>query len=242
LARIEDDLSDQAHSKVESAHETWQQRWAASMSGRLEELRSQVRRFPAERVSAACGAELVPHGLRFLYWGSPIRMSWPGLEPFDDRKGQACSLFDTLLLLYYLKCSDGTPLSDQWIGFREFPGGAFYHQAFQGYSGDRLAKEFASSAAAFKDSALSLGGFQLTALSEFAYAFSPLPRLRLAAILWPGDEEFPGRGAILFDASGLHYMVLDGLAVLGARLVDKLVKARNVQANSTSSLGRSENP
>jgi hypothetical protein len=47
----------------------------------------------------------------------------------------------------------------------------------------------------------------------------------MAALFWPGDDEFPSRGFILFDAASLQYMVLDGLAILGARLVGKLEKS-----------------
>ena len=44
------------------------------------------------------------------------------------------------MILYYLSYADGTPLADRWIGYRELPDGTFYSQAFQGYSGDRLAR------------------------------------------------------------------------------------------------------
>jgi hypothetical protein len=115
-------------------------------------------------------------------------------------------------------------LDYRWVSLRELPGGAFYHQAFQGYSGDRMAKFFSEEPGNFQRAAQSLHGIQLTGLGEYAYAFQPLPRLRLAAIFWPGDEEFAARGSILFDAASIHYMVLDGLTVLGSHLVSKLTK------------------
>ena len=108
----------------------------------------------------------------------------------------------------------------------ELPGGAFYHQAFQGYTGDLLAKVFGSELDNFHSAAKALKGSRLSGLNQTAYAFQPLPRIRMAAIIWPGDDEFPSTGAILFDATSLHYMVLDGLAILGSRLVAKLIKAR----------------
>ncbi|OGN89309.1 MAG: hypothetical protein A2Y88_04885 [Chloroflexi bacterium RBG_13_48_10] len=60
-----------------------------------------------------------------------------------------------------------------------------------------------------------------------AYAFLPLPRIRLASILYPGDDEFPARASVLFDAASSHYMTTDGLALLGAGLVGRLIKAGN---------------
>jgi hypothetical protein len=64
----------------------------------------------------------------------------------------------------------------------------------------------------------------LSALGH-AYAFDPLPRIRLAAVLWPGDDELPARGAVLFDASASHYMTTDGLALLGGGLAGRMEKA-----------------
>jgi hypothetical protein len=53
-----------------------------------------------------------------------------------------------------------------------------------------------------------------------------LPRIQLAAILWPGDEEFPARASVLFDGAASHYMTIDGLALLGAGLARRLEKNR----------------
>ena len=49
-------------------------------------------------------------------------------------------------------------------------------------------------------------------------------RLPLAAALWPGDEDLPGRAAILFDASASHYLTTDGLALLGSGLASRLLR------------------
>jgi hypothetical protein len=73
--------------------------------------------------------------------------------------------------------------------------------------------------------AQSLGGIHLTGLPGVAYAFLPLPRIRLASILYPGDEEFPARASVLFDAAASHYMTTDGLALLGSGLVGRLIRA-----------------
>lgn len=129
------------------------------------------------------------------------------------------------MILYYLDTADGTSLSDRWIGFRELPDGAFYNQAFQGYSGDPLAKRFGENLGEFERAAVALEGTKLPDLTPYAYAFKPLPRLRLASALWPGDEEFPARASILFDAACSHAMTTDGLALLGSGLTRRLIRA-----------------
>jgi hypothetical protein len=204
---------------VEDARE----RWEESMLRQVEALRASIRQEPPERAAARAGAAYEGGGLRLTYWGKPVRVGWPQLETIWEETGAPCAVFDTAMLLYYLKSADGAPPADRWIGFRELPDGAFYSQAYQRYSGDRLARAFGDDPEGFHTAALSLEGERLTALGH-AYAFQALPRLRLAAVLWPGDEEFPARGAILFDASASHYMTTDGLALLGGGLAGRLEK------------------
>jgi hypothetical protein len=225
LTRPDEDPSTDRHSQeAEQARADWQRRWEDGMLRQMDTVRSAVLQDTPQNLAFRCGGQPTSQGVQLRYWGQPVLISWPSLEALDLRSGQPFSLFDRLLLLYYLRAADGVPLEDRWVSFRELPGGAFYNQAFQGYSGDRMAKYFSPDPASFGQSARSLGGIHLTALGEYAYAFEPLPRLRLAGIFWPGDDEFPSRGMVLFDSSSLHYMVLDGLAILGARLVSKLEK------------------
>jgi hypothetical protein len=128
------------------------------------------------------------------------------------------------MLLYYLVTADGAALADRWIGYRELPDGAFYANAFQGYSGNRLAHIFGERPQAYIAAAQALDGLSLPGLPGLAYAFQPLPRVRLATVLYPGDDEFPARGIVLFDAAASHYLPTDGLALLGSGIVSRLAK------------------
>ena len=211
-----------ADEPIAQAHRVWQE----SMLRQVEVLRKAIREDPPEQVAARSGAAYAAGCLRLSYWGQPVELTWPELVAQDPNTGEPYSTFDTAMLLYYLRTADGAPLADRWISFRELPDGTFYHRAFQGYSGDRLAHAFGPEPSAFHAAARALNGLQLPALAESAYAFTPLPRVRLAAVLWPGDEELPSRGVVLFDAAASHYLPTDGLAVLGAGLVRRLEKQK----------------
>lgn len=203
-----------------------QGQWESSMKRQLDTLRASIQQDAVEPLAMRCGGRTEGDKLILKYWQHEVSISWPELGAYDETDSKKLSLFDTTLVLYYLKTADNTPMADRWVSFRELPGGAFYHQAFQGYSGDRMARIFEHNLDRYCLAAKSLDGVRLTGISDYVYAFKPLPRLRLATILWPGDDEFPGRGSILFDAAAIHYMVLDGLAILGSRLVSKLEKAQ----------------
>jgi hypothetical protein len=204
------------------------QNWEASMERRLESLKEDLHLREPRRIAYDCGISWEEGQFKLRFWHQAVVLNWPALGA-EHAAGEPCSTFDTAMLLYYLNAGDGSPMADRWISFRELPGGAFYNQAFQGYSGDRLARSFSERPDALAGAAVKLGGWRLPMLSEYAFAFQPLPRIRLASVLWPGDEDFPTRAAVLFDAASSHYMITDGLALLGSGLTGRLIKARDAQ-------------
>jgi hypothetical protein len=205
---------------IEKAHQAWQE----SMLKQLDVLRADIMSMHPGRLAANCGGTLKNQQIQLIYWGQAVRISLPGLKAWKQADGSECSVYDTGVLLYYLHQADGTPIAERWIGYRELPGGSFYAQAFQGYSGDQLARTFGETPQAYFQAAGKLDGLQLADLPGLAFAYLPLPRIRLGAILYPGDEEFPASASVLFDASASHYMTTDGLALLGAGLVGRLIK------------------
>jgi hypothetical protein len=207
---------------IEKAHLAWQE----SMLRQLDVLRAEIQAVQPGRLAVNCGASLQDQQIHLTYWGQPVAISLPDLRTRLLADGSECSVYDAGMLLYYLRQADGTPMADRWIGYRELPGGSFYSQAFQGYSGDRLARAYGSDPEAYSNAAHALDAISLPDLPGIAFAFLPLPRIRLASILYPGDDEFPARASVLFDAAAGHYMTTDGLALLGAGLVGRLLKVK----------------
>lgn len=208
------------HEKIERAHQSWEQ----SMIRRIDELRSSLRERNLAYLTALVGGQLDDSGLKFRYWLEEVLIRWPEIEALSAGTGDALSTFDQAMLMYYLETADGAPLADRWIGFRELPDGAFYNQAFESYSGRPIAERFGDQPEQLAEAAEKLKGNHLPALAPQAYAFRPLPRIRVAVALWPGDEEFSSRASVLFDAASSHYMTTDGLALLGAGLARRLIR------------------
>jgi len=194
------------------------------MSQRLQELRARLQSDDPILLAARAGAKWSVGRMQLAYWGQEHAVSWPALEAVRLAGGHPCGTFDTAMLLYYLATADGTPPVGRWIGFRELPDGSFYNQAFQGYSGEPLARAFSSRPEGLEGAAQEMGGSRLVGIAPFAWCFLPLPRLPLAAALWPGDDELAGRAAVLFDASASHYLPTDGLALLGSGLTGRLLR------------------
>lgn len=196
--------------------------WEASMLAQLDTLRTSLRLEPASRIANRCGAALREPGLELTYWGETVMVELPTLVPRNP-DGIARSTFDSAMVLYYLSGADGETPTGRWIGFRELPGGGFYHQAFQGYTGDRICRAFEAKPEALGRSATAIGGWPASGPGDYAYAFQPLPLVRLAAVLWPGDEEIPSRAAVIFDETASHHLPTDALALLGSGLTRRLL-------------------
>jgi hypothetical protein len=208
--------------------------WEASMLQALDRLRPDIQGRSPSHLAALSGSAWLDDRLCLAYWARPVALEWPALRATWTDTGQILPTFDQAMLLYYLNTADGTPPAGRWIGYRELPGGLFYHQAFQGYTGDRLARAFGAAPLAFERAAHGLGAEPVPGVGAWAFAVDPLPAIRLAAILWPGDEEFPARASILFDAAAPHYLPTDGLALLGAGLTSRLLKAGSLPASASA--------
>lgn len=210
-------MSDLIEQRLRNAREAWDQ----SLRRPILDLRRSLQEKGAERVAHQAGAELQGGQVQLTHFGARFVLELPDYAPPE---GTEIPTATQALLLYYLVTADGAPLSERWVGFRELPGGSFYHEAFQGYAGNRLAAFFGMTLPAFELACRTLGG-ERSSFAETAFRFQAFPRFPLLAVVWAGDEEFAPRGAILFDSTACHYLPLDACAIVGSSLVQRLIRA-----------------
>ena len=156
-------------------------------------------------------------------WDRKIVLTFPDFVAQDEQTLDELGASSQALLLYYFVTCDGTPASGQWISFSEVPDGRFYNQAYQGYSGGRLAQVFKNDLEAFCQVAENLGGKRVYLLGDAGYEFQVLPLVSLLVVTWQGDEEFHSTYQILFDAAISHHLPTDACAILGSNLTHRLV-------------------
>ena len=158
------------------------------------------------------------------FWEKDYIVGYPEISVEEAETGQEPPIAIRILILHYLIKADGTPLADSWVAFRELPDGRVYDAAFRRRANLRLAQTFGSDLDGFVAAAKSLGGTRLT-YGDASFLFPMFPRLRLAAVLYLADEEFPASANVLFDAAASHYLPTEDLAVLGGMLAGRLIKA-----------------
>jgi len=158
------------------------------------------------------------------FWGKDYIVRYPEISVEELETGQEPPIATRILILHYLINADGTPLADSWIAFRELPDARVYDSAFRRRANLRLAQAFGSDPDGFVAAAEALGGTRLT-YGDASFLFPIFPRLRLAAVLYLADEEFPASANVLFDAAASQYLPPEDLAVLGGMLAGRLIEA-----------------
>lgn len=191
------------------------------MLAQVAAMKEELRKGDAQKLAANTGAEFANGVFRIKFYGEMHQVTFPDLQARVEATGKACGLNRTAMFLYYLKTADGSPVTGKWVAFRDLPGGMFYHQAYQGYSGDRLAKAIDNHINVFERAAKALNGMKL-AIGDAAFAFDALPRVKVAAVYYAADEDFPASANVLFDGAASHYLPTDALGGVGSALVDRL--------------------
>ncbi|MBM3130786.1 MAG: DUF3786 domain-containing protein [Chloroflexi bacterium] len=195
------------------------------MLAQVTALRAALRERDPRDLALRSGAEFGDGILRLQFFGEPYLVTFPDFEVRAEATNKVCSSYRAAMFLFYLQTADGAPLAGKWIAFRDLPDGMFYHRAYQGYSGDRLARAINNRVEVFVRAAQNLGGLKLD-LGDAAFAFDALPRVRVAALYYAGDEDFPATANVLFDESASHYLPTEALAIVGNTLVDRLIRAQ----------------
>lgn len=131
--------------------------------------------------------------------------------------------FFNLSVLWYLLRAQDIPLSGNLVKPAHMAGGDIFWKGSHALPLGQLAERYGTSPPEFLSAALQLAG-RPESCGDASARFYPLPRLPLLLVLWAGDEEFPSRAEIMFDATCVLQVPLDiiwSLAMVTIRLMLK---------------------
>ncbi len=198
-------------------------KWRESFAPKIRDLRDELRGRPAETLAEEAGAEWDGAKLELTLLGKKYEIPHPEFVVRFADGGEPCPEELQALLLDYLKLADGTQPRGRWLSYRELPHGQFYFRAFQGYAERPLVQEVGNDADGLQEAARRMSGEPIE-FGDCGFAFTVLPRVRLAVVYWRGDEELPPTASVLFDEAAGRYLPVDGLAQLGRMLTSRLAK------------------
>lgn len=132
--------------------------------------------------------------------------------------GSGVSPYLEVIFLHYLITADGTPLHNEWITFKELPGGSIYGEPYRKRTIVPLIRYFGGKPEKFREVALSLGGTEYN-YGDLSLLFRPFPRIPMVFVLWKGDDEFAPSAGILYDACAGHYLPTEDYALLPGLII-----------------------
>ena len=139
----------------------------------------------------------------------------------DFKKFEPLDLFSSTIILHFLLTADGTPLSGEWILYRELPGGLFYASTIPGVL-QPLVKKYESSGGEFLGKLIEIGG-EKNKNFKFSGLIYPFKKFPVLFIIDEKDEEFDANIRVLFDSSASHYLKTDVIKILLVYIVNKLL-------------------
>jgi len=158
--------------------------------------------------------------VEIAFIGRTCRIEWPGMEA-GSSDGEALSLRERILLLHYLDRASGVPASGQEITFAQLPGVEVYLPVFRARTIDRVVRSFGRRPELLIEAARTMGGGEVE-YGDVGVLVPALPRVRIAFVLWRGDEEFEPAGNILFDSRIGEYLPTEDVIVASEMTVGRL--------------------
>ncbi len=115
-----------------------------------------------------------------------------------------------LVLLGYLTAAKAIPLRGEWVSASDLNGGGAFFRGPHVPLIQPFVSKFESNIEAFRKVADTLSApVSEKRIGDISAVFDAFPRIPLQYVLWQKDEEFRGRGQILFDRSIEEHFALD---------------------------------
>jgi hypothetical protein len=157
------------------------------------------------------------------YLNQSYQVTFPDIQISLVKDKAEVPIKERILILHYLTQAKGTPIANKFIAFKELPEGASYFPTFSKRSIEPLVKHFGREPQRLIEAAERLNGRKVD-YGDVAVTINGFSRVPVTLVLWRGDEEFPSRGNILFDASIPSYLSTYDITVLCETITWKLVK------------------
>ncbi len=202
----------------DDAHETALARAAAALDGvKLEER--------MKMLDIDCSAR--GEWLEFRAFGERAVISIDDLTVRAAERDRTMSVTEQILVLHYLLNDAPVRPTGEIIGFRDLPGGLFYHGPFMAQSAERLARG-ASTVERLKKGCgrVMTGPF---GAGDFGAALHLMGSLRAYLVFRAGDEEAPPRADILFDSAVRRAFSTEDAARAAALLCAKIIESMGDQ-------------
>jgi hypothetical protein len=158
------------------------------------------------------------------YLNQPYEVRLPEAEVTPASGAPEIPLREQILILHYLANAGGARPTGRLITYRDLPSGVVYFPTFSKRTTDQLAMRFGRDAAGLVRAAEGAGG-RTGDMGDATVIIDVFPRVPITLVLWAGDDEFPARMNVLFDANITDYMEPEDVTVAYEVLTWRLIRS-----------------
>ncbi len=160
--------------------------------------------------------------LHLPFLGQQLRVKWRQGDVLLG--GRPAPLAVSIIVLHHLLESTGAEVQGRWITFKEISGGSVYYPTYRARTIEPLVREFGRCPQRLLPAAVPLGGVELAGVGRVGVLLQVFPRFPLGIGLWPGDEEVPPSGTILYDVTAPGHLPTEDIVVVTELVVRKLLQ------------------
>lgn len=203
---------------------------ASKLAPRVNELRAKLAMQSPNDIANRTGAMYLEMGrgrgeFHLALLDAPVIITYPEFSVVNSDTDEKISTTKHALLLYYFQKSTGADVGGKWISFADLPEGRTYSRAFQGYTGDPMAKQFGTDLGAFCSACVRAGGKPFK-FGDASFLFSALPKVDILVTYHLGDDDFPSSCVVLFDNNAGSHLPVEANAILGSLLTHKILREK----------------
>lgn len=141
----------------------------------------------------------------------------------DQEENIPAGFLEQLSILAYLINVSEKPVAGKHVSGDKLPGGQFFFRGPHGLPTVKLERAFGMDPELMVEKGQKLGASQLD-FGDASIEIYILPKVPVYFIVWAGDNEFPAKASILFDATAADQLPLDALGAVVTLAVNALTK------------------
>lgn len=150
--------------------------------------------------------------------GQEIHVAYPTYQVQEE-----LSMWHELTLLQYMDTADGTPLTGEFIGLQQMPGGLSRGNGFNRDLDTMFAHDFGDfSAELVEEACKKLGGKILQTRADVTAIIDYAPHFPIMINFYEGDEEFHAAGKALVDKNAHHYLAIEAAGGACSTVVNQI--------------------
>jgi hypothetical protein len=158
--------------------------------------------------------------------GVDYTVSFPAFAIANTDGVDDTTISEKVLILRYLCAGKWSERHGKSLSYRETSSsGETYFKSFEGRCIKRLVRTFGATPEVFARVMEETPALHAEKAGKgFAYRFEFISNLYMSMLIWPGDDEFPASGQILFDDNVPLAFAAEDLAIAGEVVLGRLKK------------------